>query len=123
MIDSKRPSRLSLPSEDGLARLLKAAADRLIGALAIVHQGFKQANCLRAVADVQFFEDALQVVLDRKSADVQDYSDLRVGFAQGDPLQNFYFATRQAATLQKVVRQRRSEEHTSELQSRQYLVC
>src|SRR3712207_7592396 len=58
----------------------------------------RSSNCGRSVARAQTVEDLLAVRLDGPLGHAELHRDLRVG-------------------------QSRSEEHTSELQSRQYLVC
>ncbi len=50
------------------------------------------AHGLGAVGNIEFFENTLHVVFDGERADLEDAADFGVGFAQGDPFQDFGFA-------------------------------
>src|SRR3712207_7872610 len=68
-----------------------------------------------ARGEIELVEDRAHVFLDGGLGDGQSLGDRLVGASLGDQLEYRSLALGQGS--------KRSEEHTSELQSRQYLVC
>src|SRR3712207_8343037 len=76
------------------------------------------------------FRSALDLVVDQYlliveaiGVDVDDIEEQVFGGSPGEHAQRIYKLKREVLEFRRAVAPLRSEEHTSELQSRQYLVC